>query len=94
MDGKAFRRGILNGVEVDGFNLRFYIDDEQVKEKFYTVPYPFDVKQSRGVLYFDYRLDSVKTIKKTRPILDRLIKEQKRRSKLLNNILTITVMDV
>lgn len=94
MDGNTFRRGILNGVEVDGFNLRFYIDDEQIKEKFYTVPYPFDVKQSCGVLYFDYRLNSVKTIKKTRPVLDRLIAEQKRRSKLLDNILTITVMDV
>lgn len=93
IDGKVFRRGVFNGAQVDGVNLRFYIDDEKVNEPFYNLPYPFDVKQSRGVLYFDYRLDSLKTLKKTKPILNQLINKQKRRSKLLDNVLSITVLE-
>lgn len=70
LDGKIIKEGRLKLFSMKGFNLKFFIIDDDNDIKNIELPYPFKFSKNKTGYYFDYRLSAFKLIENPELIYD------------------------
>ena len=70
LDGKIIKEGRLKLFSMKGFNLKFFIIDDDNDIKNIELPYPFKFSKNKSSYYFDYRLSAFKLIQNPELIHD------------------------
>lgn len=62
LDNKVLKEGRLKLFNMKGFNLKFFLIDEENSIKSIELPYPFALTRSESGYIFDYRLEKLKLL--------------------------------
>lgn len=65
LDNKPIKDGRLKLFSMKGFNLKFFLVDEENIIKNLELPYPFKLQKTSYGYIFDYRLEKFKLLKNT-----------------------------
>lgn len=65
LDNKSIKQGRLKLFTMKGFNLKFFLLDDEGNIKSLELPYPFDLIKTTSGYIFDYRIEKFKTLKNT-----------------------------
>lgn len=90
LDGKPIRIGRLKLFNMKGFNLKFFLIDENSDIKNLEIPYPFSFSKTKEGYLFDYRISAFKLIKKPE-LVDNLTEQDFIKSRYYNKPLYIKI---
>lgn len=90
LDNKIIKDGKLKLFTMKGFNLKFFLLDEENNIKPIELPYPFNIVKRENGYIFDYRLSAFKLLKKTE-LIDSLLEDAVAPSKFFNKQLVIKI---
>jgi hypothetical protein len=90
LDNKPIKDGRLKLFTMKGFNLKFFLVDEENLIKNLELPYPFKMVKTDYGYIFDYRLEKFKLLKNTE-LLENLEEPDCPKSRFYNKPLIIKI---
>ena len=90
LDNKIIKNGRLKLFTMKGFNLKFFLLDDDNIIKNLEIPYPFDLIKLPNGYIFDYRLEKFKLLKNTE-LINNLFEKDFPKSRLYDKPLIIKI---
>lgn len=91
LDSKIIKSGRLKLFDMKGFNLKFFLIDEENNIKQFEIPYPFKIRKKDNILEFDYRLFNLVHLRDNLELLDNIEDTDVVKSRLYDKILTVKI---